>query len=140
MKRQVKNVIKNKKLKRGVVGKQGQIDSDFVVQGVEGLDTQGQDQVLNTQYLDFVLFMLDELYQDEGADALLDNHWTDTICEFATAKGIPNAEPVMVVDFIKNSKYPKLAIDNLREILSIESDSSGGHIVELNQKLGVGGV
>ena len=131
MKRQVKNVIKNKKLKKGVVGKQGQIDSDFVVQGVEGL---------NTQYLDFVLFMLDELYQDEGADALLDNHWTDTICEFATAKGIPNAEPVMVVDFIKNSKYPKLAIDNLREILSIESDSSGGHIVELNQKLGVGGV
>ena len=131
MKRQVKNVIKNKKLKKGVVGKQGQIDSDFVVQCVEGL---------NTQYLDFVLFMLDELYQDEGADALLDNHWTDTICEFATAKGIPNAEPVMVVDFIKNSKYPKLAIDNLREILSIESDSSGGHIVELNQKLGVGGV
>ena len=41
---------------------------------------------------------------------------------------------------IKNSKYPMYAIDNLREILSIESDSSGGHIVELNQKLGVGGV
>ena len=135
MKRQVKNVIKNKKLKRGVVGKQGQINSDFVVQGVEGLDIQSRDQVLDTAYLDFVLFMLDEIYQDEGADALLENHWTDAICEFATAKGVPNAEPVMVVDFIKNSEYPTHDIDKLREILSIESDSSGGHIVKLNQPL-----
>ena len=114
MKRQVKNVIKNKKLKKGVVGKQGQIDSDFVVQGVEGLDIEGRDQVLATAYLDFVLFMIDEIYQDEGADALLENHWTDAICEFATAKGMPNAEPVIVVDFIKNSKNPMYAIDNLR--------------------------
>ena len=140
MKRQVKNVIKNKKLKRGVVGKQGQIDSDFVVQGVEGLDIKGRDQVLDTAYLDFVLFMMDEVYQDEGADALLENHWTDSICAYAKSTGINGAEPVMVVDFIKNSDFPKYAIDGLRNILSIETDSSGGHMVELNQKLGVGGV
>jgi len=136
----VKSVIKNKKLKKGVAGNQGEINEDFVVNGVDDLDIAGKNQVLDTAYLDFVLFMMDEVYQDEGADALLENHWTDSICAYAKSKGINGAEPVMVVDFIKNSEFPKYAIDGLRNILSIENDSSGGHMVELNQKLGVGGV
>ena len=138
--KRVKNVIKNKKLNKGVAGKQGQINESLAVLGIEGLDTPQQQRVLGTGYLDFAFFMLDELYQEEGADALLENHWTDVICGYAVSLGIKGAKPQMRVDYIKNSEYPMHAIDNLREILSIESDSSGGHIVELNQKLGVGGV
>ncbi len=136
----VKNVIKNKKLNKGVAGKQGQLNEDFAVHGIEGLDTPQQQRVLGTGYLDFAFFMLDELYQEEGADALLENHWTDVICGYAVTMGIKGAKPQMLVDYIKNSEYPKLAIDNLRSILSTEGDSSGGGMVQLNSPLGVGGV
>jgi len=136
----VKNVIKNKKLNKGVAGKQGQLNEDFAVHGIEGLDTPQQQRVLGTGYLDFAFFMLDELYQAEGANALLENHWTDVICGYAVSKGIKGAKPQMLVDYIENSEYPMFAIDNLRSILSTEGDSSGGGMVQLNSPLGVGGV
>ena len=138
--KRVKNVIKNKKLNKGVAGKQGQINESLAVLGIEGLDTPQQQRVLGTGYLDFAFFMLDELYQEEGADALLENHWTDVICGYAVSMGIKGAKPQMLVDYIKNSEYPKLAIDNLRAILSTESDSVGGGIPQMTSPLGVGGV
>ena len=59
--KRVKNVIKNKKLNKGVAGKQGQINESLAVLGIEGLDTPQQQRVLGTGYLDFAFFMLDEL-------------------------------------------------------------------------------
>ena len=54
--------------------------------------------------------------------------------------GIKGAKPQMVVDYIKNSEYPKHAIDGLRSILATEGDTTGGGMVQLNSPLGVGGV
>jgi hypothetical protein len=136
----VKNVIKNKKLNKGVAGKQGQLNEDFAVHGIEGLDSPEQQRVIGTSWLDFAFFMLDEVYQEDGLDAILENHWTDVICGFAVSKGIKGAKPQMLVDFVKNSEYPMHAIDNLRSILATEGDATGGGIIQMNSPLGVGGV
>ena len=136
----VKNVIKNKKLNKGVAGKEGQLNEDFAVHGIEGLNTPEQQRVIGTAGLNFAFFMIDELYQEEGLEALLNNHWTDVICGYATTLGIKGAKPQMVVDYIKNSEYPMHAIDNLRSILATEGDSTGGGILQMTSPLGVGGV
>ena len=49
---------------------------------------EGIPQQIREAHLEFVLTMMESVYDSEGLDGLMNNRWTDTLIKYATLKGV----------------------------------------------------
>ena len=67
-------------------------------------------------YVDFAFFHLEEILRNEGADALVENHWVDVICAFAKTRGFDKASPAVFVEWLRGNPA---SISEFRESLAV---------------------